>query len=175
MLKIEIWKVDSLIPYVNNPRKNDHAVNQMAAIIKEFGFKVPMIIKQCGTIIDGHLRYKAAKKLNLDSVPVIISNDLSDAQIKALRIAINKSAELAQWDMELLQLELEQIKELEFDIEPLGFDFPKDGDFVPKFKDDEDNGPKKAEYRLIVTLPEEDEMQQLFDDLKSKGYKVKAG
>ena len=98
------YKIEDLKPYKRNPRKNDGAVDAVAASIKEFGFKVPIVIDADGEIIAGHTRFKAAKKLGLKEVPCIIADDLTPDQIKAFRLADNKTAELADWDFELLQL-----------------------------------------------------------------------
>jgi hypothetical protein len=121
-LQHEMRSVDSIVIYDRNPRKNDEAVAMMAAAIKEYGFKVPLLIKSTGDLIDGHLRLKAAKKLKMESVPVIVVDDLTDAQIKAFRISINRMAELAEWDEELLSLEFDDLKELGVSIEKTGFD-----------------------------------------------------
>ena len=120
--KIEQWEIDRLIPYARNPRKNDHAVDRIASAIREFGFKVPIIAKSNGDVVDGHLRLKAAQKLGMDTVPVVIADDLTDAQVKAFRISVNRMAEFAEWDDELLHLELDELRELDFDIELTGFD-----------------------------------------------------
>ena len=112
-------KVSELIPYTNNPRHNDSAVDAVAASIKEFGFKVPIIVDKDGVIVAGHTRLKAAQKLGLKTVPCIIADDLTPEQIKAFRLADNKVGELAGWDFEKLDLELE---ELDFDTTPFGFD-----------------------------------------------------
>ena len=112
-------KVSELIPYANNPRHNDGAVDAVAASIKNFGFKVPIIIDKDGVIIAGHTRLKAAQKLGLKTVPCIVADDLTPEQIKAFRLADNKVGELAGWDFEKLDLELE---ELDFDMTPFGFD-----------------------------------------------------
>lgn len=109
-LKIEYVKVDELIPYVNNPRKNDHAVDAVASSIKNFGFKVPIVIDKGNEIVTGHTRLLAAKKLDMEKVPVIIADDLSEAQVRAFRLADNKVGELADWDFEALELELEELK-----------------------------------------------------------------
>jgi len=103
-------KVSDLIPYVNNARKNDGAVEAVASSIKNYGFKQPIVIDSQGEIIAGHTRLKASKKLGLKEVPCIIADDLTPAQIKAYRIADNRVGELAEWDMELLQLELADIE-----------------------------------------------------------------
>ena len=113
---------NSLIPYINNPRKNDDAVDKVAASIKEFGFKVPIIIDNENVIVAGHTRLLAAKKLGLESVPCVIADDLTSAQIKAYRIADNKTAEFAEWDDELLRIELEALEDLDFDLDLTGFD-----------------------------------------------------
>lgn len=103
-------KTDELIPYVNNPRNNDQAVDAVASSIKKFGFKVPIVIDSKNEIINGHTRLKAAKKLGIEEVPVIVADDLTEDQIKAFRIADNKVAELADWDEELLLAELDMIE-----------------------------------------------------------------
>jgi site-specific DNA-methyltransferase (adenine-specific) len=120
--ELEHWSLDRLIPYARNPRKNDHAVDKVAAAIREFGFRVPIVAKSDGTIVDGHLRYKAARKLGLDTVPIMLADDMTEAQIKAFRISVNKVAELAEWDNELLMLELSELQESEFDLSLIGFD-----------------------------------------------------
>ena len=120
--KIEQWEIDRLIPYARNPRKNDHAVDKIASAIREFGFKVPIIAKSNGDVVDGHLRLKAAQKLGMDTVPVVIADDLTDAQVRAFRLSVNKMAEIADWDDELLQLELDELREMDFDLDLTGFD-----------------------------------------------------
>jgi DNA modification methylase len=119
---IEQISVSSLIAYAGNPRKNDHAVEAVAAAIKRFGFRVPVLAKSDGSLIDGHLRVKAAKHLGMEEVPAVLCDDLSEADIKALRISINRMAELAEWDAELLNAELEGLATEGFSIEDLGFD-----------------------------------------------------
>jgi DNA modification methylase len=114
--------LEKLIAYAGNPRKNDHAVEAVASAIKRFGFRVPVLAKSDGSLIDGHLRVKAAKHLGMEEVPVVLCDDLSEADIKALRISINRMAELADWDSELLSAELEGLAAEGFSIEDLGFD-----------------------------------------------------
>lgn len=118
-LKIVEMGLHELSPYANNPRKNKKAVDAVAASIAEFGFKVPIVADSSGEIIAGHTRYKAAKKLGLETVPVIIADDLSEDQIKAFRLADNKVGELAEWDLDKLVAELEGI---ELDMEQFGFE-----------------------------------------------------
>ena len=121
-LKLEHWPTSRLIPYARNPRKNDHVVDQMAAAITEFGFRIPIIAKSTGEVVDGHLRLKAALRLGLETVPVILADDLTPAQIKAFRILANRSATWADWDEDLLRLELEELKLDDFDLALTGFD-----------------------------------------------------
>ena len=120
-LSLEEWSLERLVEYEYNPRKNDHAVDQMCAAIVEMGFKVPIIAKSNGQVVDGHLRLKAARKLALDTVPVILADDLSEAQIKAFRILINQSAHWADWDMDLLKLEMQALDALDYDLSLIGF------------------------------------------------------
>src|SRR5487761_2686191 len=96
--QLQHWPLSRLIEYARNPRKNDHAIDAVAAAIHEFGFRVPILAKRDGTIIDGHLRFKAARKLALETVPVLLSDDMTETQIKAFRLSVNKLVELADWD-----------------------------------------------------------------------------
>lgn len=121
MLQHETWPIDKLIEYARNPRKNDHAVDRVAAAIREFGFRVPVVAKSDGTVVDGHLRLKAAKKLGLTEVPVVLADDMTDLQIKAFRLSVNKMAEFAEWDNELLALEFDELTEAGFDNLLTGF------------------------------------------------------
>jgi DNA modification methylase len=113
--------VMDLVPYARNPRKNDAVVDQMAASIREFGFKVPILALSDGTIVDGHLRLKAAQKLKIGTVPVILCDEWTPAQVKAFRLMANKSVAWAEWDTELLRFEMEDLKSLDFDLELTGF------------------------------------------------------
>lgn len=121
-MQIEYWDIDRLIPYARNPRKNDDAVPKMAGVIKEFGFKVPIVARSTGEVIDGHLRLKAARQLGMTEVPVVLADEWTPAQVKAFRLAVNRSAEWAEWDEELLKLELDDLKLEDFDLDLIGFD-----------------------------------------------------
>ena len=121
MQQLEYWPIQKLIEYARNPRKNDHAVDAVSAAIREFGFRVPIVAKSDGTVIDGHLRLKAAKKLGLETVPVLLGDDMTETQIKAFRLSVNKLAELAGWDDELLKLELTDLQDADFDLGLMGF------------------------------------------------------
>lgn len=173
--QFETWSIESLIEYARNPRKNDHAVDKVASAIKEFGFRVPIVAKSDGTIVDGHLRLKAAKKLNLTEVPVILADDLTDAQIKAFRLSVNKVAELADWDDDLLKLEIEELDDLGFDLSLTGFDESEltslfleheegetdasaEWEGMPEFEDDD-----PCFRKVIVSFDAEEDVKRFFD------------
>ena len=122
MLTVQTWPVDRLIPYARNPRKNDAVVEQMCGAIKEFGFRIPIVARSDGTVVDGHLRLKAAQRLGLVDVPVALADDLSEAQIKAFRLLANRSAAWAAWDDDLLALEFQDLRDLGFDLGLTGFE-----------------------------------------------------
>ncbi len=121
-MKIELRKLAKITPYPGNPRQNDGAVEAVAASIREFGFRQPIVVDTDGKIICGHTRWKAAQKLNLDRVPVHVATDLTAAQIKAYRVADNQTAQIADWDMDLLPIELTELQALGVDLDLLGFD-----------------------------------------------------
>jgi len=119
-MKITMIKIENLIEYVNNPRKNDEAVESVASSIKEFGFKVPVVIDKENVIVAGHTRIKAARKLGIKEVPCIIADDLTEQQIKAFRLADNRTGELALWDLDKLRIEIGGIDNKE-ELQKYGF------------------------------------------------------
>lgn len=119
-MNISMFNIKELVPYGKNPRKNDEAVKYVAESIKQFGFKVPVVIDKNNVIVAGHTRWKAAKKLGLQEVPCIVADDLTDEQIKAFRLADNKVAEKAEWDFDLLAVELDDL--FDFDMSVFGFE-----------------------------------------------------
>jgi ParB-like chromosome segregation protein Spo0J len=118
----EMWPVERFVPYARNPRRNDEAVDRMAASIREFGFKIPVLARSNGEVVDGHLRLKAAHKLNLTELPVILCDEWTEAQVKAFRLLVNRSVTWADWDEELLSLEMQDLQSLEMDLALTGFD-----------------------------------------------------
>ncbi len=121
-MKIDIRPITEIKPYPGNPRVNEGAVDAVAASLKEYGFRQPIVVDRADVIIVGHTRYKAALKLGLKMVPVHTATDLTPAQVKAYRIADNQTATIADWDMELLPLELLALQEENYDLSLLGFD-----------------------------------------------------
>src|SRR3979490_1528331 len=119
---IQQWPIDKLVFYVRNPRKNDVVVDRMCGSIREFGFKIPVLARGDGEVVDGYLRLKAARKLGITEVPVILCDEWTPAQVKAFRLMVNRSVTWAAWDEELLALELSDLKECDFDLTLTGFD-----------------------------------------------------
>src|SRR5450432_4520431 len=120
--EIQTWPIDNLVFYARNPRKNDSAVDRMCSSIREFGFKIPVLARSDGEVVDGHLRLKAAKKLGIAEVPVLLCDEWTAAQVKAFRLMVNRSVTWAAWDDELLALELQELNEADFDLSLTGFD-----------------------------------------------------
>lgn len=120
-MQIDLWELARIRPYENNPRLNDEAVAPVAASIREFGFRQPIVVDGDGVIIVGHTRYKAAQQLGLQRVPVHVATDLTPAQIKAYRLADNQTATVAEWNYDLLPIELADLQGMDFNIDLLGF------------------------------------------------------
>lgn len=176
------WPIERLVFYARNPRKNDHAVDKVAAAIREFGFRVPICAKSDGTIVDGHLRLKAAKKLGLTEVPVVLADDMTEAQIKAFRLSVNKMAELAEWDTELLRLEFLDLEGDGFDLELTGFDADEIAEL--QFDDDAEtdmpelaDGDREPFQQMTFTLHDDqaDEVKAAIEKAKAMGAFVDSG
>src|ERR1700686_4403302 len=119
---IELWSIERLREYPRNPRKNDGAVDRMCSSIREFGFKIPCLVRSDGEVVDGDLRLKAARKLGLTEIPVILCDEWTPAQVKAFRLLVNRSVMWADWDENLLALELQELNATDFDLSLTGFD-----------------------------------------------------
>ena len=147
---IKDFKIDQLHEYENNPRKNDDAVQSVAESIRQFGFKVPIIIDRNNVIVAGHTRLKAAKTLGIGTVPCIVADDLTEEQVKAFRLADNKVGELATWDMDLLPLELADIV---MPMTDFGFEVISEDEFGDSFT--LDAGEKKPFQQISITVHDE--------------------
>ena len=137
-LRLEYVSVSELVPYDKNPRKNDAAAEKVAELIKEYGFKKPILVdikNNKNEIIAGHTRLKAALLLGLEKVPVIFADDLTPEQVKAFRIADNKSGEWAEWDISLLTEEISDLSETGFDIDLTGFSDIEVSNLLPDYND----------------------------------------
>lgn len=165
-------RLNELKPYENNPRINDGAVKFVKSSIEEFGFKVPIVIDKNGVIVAGHTRYKASQELGLETVPCVVADDLTDEQVKAFRIADNKTAEKASWDLDALKTEMEELEEIDgidmrdfgfgdFEISALTEDMEAEGydnELMDAFSEHSEDMLKKQ--RVIITYETEEE--QLF-------------
>jgi len=134
-LKIEYVDINSIKPYKKNPRKNEEAIPYVMESIKQFGFKNPVILDKDNIIVAGHTRIESAKRLGITEIPCIYADDLTDEQIKAFRLADNKVAEIAEWDIDLLDTELDDI--LNIDMSDFGFDLDLEDEFNEEDLEDE--------------------------------------
>lgn len=141
-MQVKEIAIAKLVPYERNPRNNDGAVDSVANSIRTFGFKVPLVIDKNNIVVCGHTRLKAAKKLGMEKVPCIIADDLSDEQIQAFRLADNKVAELATWDLELLAYEMDEIKLNDIDMTDFGFEDMESIELDTEVEEDEYEVPE---------------------------------
>ncbi len=176
MLEIINIDINKLKPYKNNPRKNDEAVEYVANSIKEFGFKVPIIVDKDYEIIAGHTRLKAAQQLGLKEVPIIIADDLTEEQVKAFRLADNKVSENAYWDFDLLS---EELKNIGLDMTQFSFNKILE---EPLLTELEELDYDKKEYLIKIKFdkPEdfkriEDELREYIDKLNANSVSVSGG
>lgn len=168
-MQVVAKSIDDIKPYENNPRNNDDAVDAVANSIKQFGWQQPIVVDIGGVIIAGHTRYKAAQKLGLKTVPVVVAKDLSEEQVKAYRLADNKSGELANWNDELLEDELVGIDDI--DMADFGFD-----DSDKEINDEADvdsldlSDNVEEKFELKVECQDEKSLEDLYDRLQKEGY-----
>ncbi len=168
-MDIKYFKLSELTPYERNPRKNDDAVQYVAESIKQFGWKVPIVIDKNNVIVAGHTRYKAAKQLGIEEVPCIVADDLTDEQIRAYRLADNKVGEKAEWDFDLLDLELADI---ELDMSMFGFDL-SDLEEEKEIVEDEKQAKINSEYSVVIECADEIECEAIYNKLTEEGYQCR--
>ena len=185
-MKVKDISVDILKEYENNPRFNDNAIDKVAESIKQFGFKVPIVVDRNNIIVAGHTRYKAAQQLQLDKVPCIVADDLTPEQVKSFRLADNKVSEYSTWDQEKLYIELMELETLEFNVESFGFNIQEisttttedDLEQEKNFNDDNEintdsNFNYKEQYGVIVICENEEQQEHIFNELMQQGYECK--
>ncbi len=164
-LKVEYWDIGDVRPYPNNPRNNDESVEYVANSIREFSFQQPIVVDADGTVIAGHTRLKAAKRLGMETVPVVVADNLTPAQVNAYRLADNKVAERSVWDVDALADELDGLAEIDMGM----FDFdlseiPTVDDFGTGFELPDSDGP---EYRT-VSLHMSGEQYETFREMQEE-------
>ena len=166
-------KIDEIRPYENNPRFNDDAVEYVAKSIKEFGFKVPMVIDKDGVIVAGHTRYKAALELGLEEVPCVIADDLTDDQVKAFRLADNKVSDYSIWNNVALLEELEDLQDLDIftgfkESEIFGEELDeKDNDFLNDIIEESGMSNLVIKYQC-KSLEQFEEIMNFIESIKDK-------
>jgi ParB-like chromosome segregation protein Spo0J len=144
-MQIEQWEIERVKPYDKNPRRNDKAVEAVARSIQEFGFRQPIVVDAGGVIVVGHTRYKAALRLGLKTVPVHVAADLTPQQARAYRIADNRTNETAEWDVDLLPIELGELRGDGVDLKLLGFTDKELAEYLRDFDTDLEGGEADAE------------------------------
>ena len=171
--KIELRDITTLIPYINNSRTHsDEQIAQIAASISEFGWTNPILVDGNNGLIAGHGRLLAARKLNMDKIPVIELAHLSEIQKKALIIADNKLALNADWDNEILKLEIDSLED--FDLSILGFNETELANLFDELKEAPINDlDYQAAFSIIVDCKDEQEQERIFNELDEKGYKCR--
>ena len=153
--KIQIWPIARLLPYARTLRRNDDAVDRMVAAFKEFRLMLPLLVRSEGEIVDGHLRLKAARKLQLTEVPVILCDDWTPAQVKAFRLLVNRSATWAQWDWKEVAAEFAGLQILNFDLPLTGFDGAEIDKLLLQFRDPDSDALIPPPDRVPVSAPQD--------------------
>lgn len=171
-LKIVYKKTDELVPYANNPRNNDQAVEKVANSIKQFGFNVPIVIDKGNEIVCGHTRLRAAQSLGLTEVPCVVASNLTPAQIQAYRLADNKTAELAGWDFDKLEVELAAIKEDLPDLDMGDFGFVED-EIEPDKKHERKQIDFPENISVVIDCQNDEEAEKIYNDLTNGGYQCR--
>lgn len=178
----EAWPVGRLVPYVRNPRRNDPAVDRMVRTLDRFGWRYPILARSTGGIIDGHLRLKAALARGDATVPVAIADDMTETEVRAFRLAVNRSATWAEWDDEALGLELHDLQDAGEDLAATGFDDdelarilagpevgPGDvGDGEPGDEIPPDR--YREQFGVIVICEDEAHQRRVYEELSSAGH-----
>ena len=171
-MKVIEKKLSEIKPYEKNPRHNEEAVQYVAESIKQFGIRQPIVIDKDNVIVAGHTRYLAAKQLKLKTFPCVMADDLPEEKIRAYRLADNKTAEKASWDIELLDMELAEIETIDMGL--LGFDEEKEGEAQePGAVSADTSYNYKEQYGVIVLCKDEQEQEAVYNRLAEEGYECK--
>lgn len=172
-VNVKMVPIGEVVPYDKNPRLNDKAVDAVASSIREFGFKVPIVVDGEGVVVSGHTRLKAAKALGLTEVPVIVADDLDDTKIKAFRLADNKVSELAEWDESMLAEELAELADLSYDMSQFEFDLDLGADGGDDLGDMPDDINQLETFALNIVVKNEQEQAELYEEMLGRGFDVK--
>jgi len=183
-MEIENWPIDKPVPYARNARiRSSAAVTKVAASLKEFGWQQPIVVDGEGVIVVGHTRLLAAQRLGMDHVPVVVADDLTEAQVKAYRLADNRTPQETSWDYELLNIELEDLKTYDIDISITGFDADEISSVAiepPEMReyDEESDGGTDSfddfEFRVVVECSSEEHQALVLAHVQEMGWKCRA-
>ena len=176
-MKISQTEIDKIIPYARNPRKNDEAIAKVAASLKEFGWQQPIVVDNEMVVVAGHTRLAAARTLGMDAVPVVIADNLTPAQVKAYRLADNRVGQEAEWDDDLLRLEINDLEAENYNLTETGFDVDELGKL---FGEDNDIGSNpdnivtdEDKNMIVIEVDTEAECAELYEELKERGINCK--
>lgn len=175
-MKIEQWPIEKLGRYKKNPRNiSPAAVKKVAASIKAFGFRQPIVVDKAGIIVAGHTRLESARKLGLDTVPVHVADDLTADQIKAYRIADNRTSEESSWMNDLLFDEMSDLFDKGFDLDATGFDPEQIADMfgIDLEPESEPAADDAGPYKLTLEFQTQDEQQAMLAELQERGVQCK--
>lgn len=164
-MKVVNMQIDQVIPYDNNPRDNEDAVEPTANSIKEFGFQQPIVVDKDNVVIVGHTRLLAAKSLNMTEVPVVVADTLTVEQVKAYRLADNKTNEFADWDLGKLENELDSIDDLDMNV--FGFE---DNEIDDSSEETDISDKLTEKFQIVINCDDENELQETFSKLTEEGY-----
>lgn len=166
--QVEWIDVNALTPYAKNARRNDKTVPYLKNSIQRFGFKVPLVVDAAGVVVTGHTRLKAALELGMSKVPCVRANDLTEEEIKAFRLADNKIQEISEWDTDLLDTELLELKGLGFDMDELGFeDIGKDWGDIDEITEKQDAPSLEGAHNVIKVVVPPDTDGETFEAIKA--------
>lgn len=172
-MQIERRKLSEIRPYERNPRKNERAVAKVAESIRQFGFRQPIVVDSDGVIVVGHTRYMAALQLGLEEVPVHVVTDLTPEQLRAYRIADNKTGSLASWDYEVLRLELGDLRQCEYDLGVLGFSEDELSRILTLESLPGEDVEESKNYAVIVDCETEEEQRRVYEYLEAGGFRCR--
>lgn len=185
-MRVEVWPLERIIPYAQNPRKNDgKAVDKVAQSLKDFGWQQAIVVDKDGVIIAGDTRLKGAKKLGMTEAPVHVAENLTPAQVKAYRIADNRTGEESEWDQDLLKTELEELQKMgepggeEYDLTGTGFDLDelerlmKLDDTLEGMPGDPGAGRYQEQYAVVVVCSDAGHQEKVFNQLSTSGFECR--
>lgn len=175
-MKVDLVAVEKIIPYARNPRRNQKAIKKVAASIKEFGWRVPIVVDKENVVIAGHTRLMAAQQLGLKEVPVHVAENLTPAQVKAYRIADNRTHDEAEWNDELLTLEMTDLKEMGFPLSMTAFDPSEINKLLKTIQEESEKIDEEipTTFGIYIECLDEEQQVAILSELNDRGLKCRA-